>query len=98
MNREQEILQFISRFDRAQECFMDGCCYWFAVILKERFCGSIVYDPIYGHFLCEIDGDMYDVTGHANVDHSGQFYYWDGYLLQDPLHAASIYRDCVIMR
>ena len=42
---KEEILSFISEFAKAREPFMTGCCYWFAWILQERFCGGeILYD------------------------------------------------------
>lgn len=45
MPDREEILSFISEFAKARETFMTGCCYWFAWILQERFCGGeILYD------------------------------------------------------
>ena len=40
-----DVLMFIGRFshdhigirNQVQECFLNGCCYWFAFILKTRF-------------------------------------------------------------
>lgn len=40
-----------------------GNCYYFSLILKDRFKGSIYYDVIHGHFLTLIDGSFYDATG-----------------------------------
>lgn len=58
------------------ECFTQGCCYWFAVILKERFSGKIVYEPVIKHFACEIDGHIYDITGDCDATYGPQFMNW----------------------
>ena len=42
----EEILDFIAHFQRTDtiEVFTNGMCYWFAVILLERFGGDILYN------------------------------------------------------
>ena len=46
-------------------CFTNGCCFWFASCLFERFINSdpdIVYDVVANHFGCLIEGRVYDIT------------------------------------
>lgn len=79
------ILKFIHRFTKRHDktlsdvkrCFTDGCCWWFAHILCERFCGEMVYDEIDGHFAAEISGRVYDITG--DVTETFRKTYWRGY-------------------
>ena len=59
----EDILKFISKFKKATDCFLDGCCYWFAHILNHRFGGVIFYDMIVGHFFLVQGGRCYDVRG-----------------------------------
>ena len=69
-----DVLMFIGRFStdgqgtrrEVVECFTQGCCYWFAFILHQRFlaCGArIMIDYVANHFGCEIGGRVYDITG-----------------------------------
>lgn len=60
---QEEILAFIRNFKGAETTFLTGCCYWFAFILQERFGGQMLYYPAPGHFVQEIGGCLYDVTG-----------------------------------
>lgn len=62
----EEILGFISMFQSKETItiFTQGMCYWFAVILSNRFPdGEIYYDQIDGHFVTRICNKYYDVTG-----------------------------------
>ena len=58
------------------ECFTQGCCYWFAFILKERFHGKIVYDPVIGHFACQIGNSVYDIRGNIDKIYGPDFFHW----------------------
>ena len=57
------ILNFIKQFESAKHMFLNGKCYWFAVILRERFNGKLYYNPIMNHWACLINNELYDVTG-----------------------------------
>ena len=70
-----------------------GNCYYFAIILKDRFNGALYYDPIEGHFLCKIDSNYYDYTGKVEIDES-ILYNWACYKEQDKLNYQHIVRDC----
>lgn len=77
MDVKSAVLKFISRFtangqrEQVIDTFSNGCCYWFAYILYERFnragslsCkGYMVYDIVANHFGCCIGGRVYDITG-----------------------------------
>jgi hypothetical protein len=66
------VLKFISKFkkynsDALEYTFMNGYCYYFSIILQERFGGEILYDQIEGHFLFLYKDNLYDIRG--NVTH-----------------------------
>jgi len=71
---DNEVLEFIEKFKQYEQgdvlhrTFTNGYCYYFAIILQERFGGEILYDPIEGHFVTRILDDyfgihLYDITG-----------------------------------
>ena len=86
-----EVVEFIQGFSDAKELFLCGYCYWFAVILANRFHGEIWYMPIENHFICRIDGFYYDVTGRMRPENI--VYRWSDY--PDELEKKRIIRDCV---
>lgn len=63
-----KIKEFIDNFHGAENVFLNGCCYWFAFILAERFGGDICYNQPDGHFATLIDGKVYDITGEINKE------------------------------
>ena len=90
-----EVEKFIERFRTKEtiEVFTRGCCYWFAYILCGRFPqAELMYDLTENHFMVEIDGRLYDITG----DVSGVYtpIPWDFY--DDIVHKRRIERDCVL--
>ena len=60
---KDEILEFINRRFKVDCKWTDGNCYYFALMLKERFGGEIYYVPIEGHFVCKIGEKYYDFRG-----------------------------------
>lgn len=94
----QTVLKFVNRFtlgatrDSVIECFTSGCCWWFAHILCERFNGEMVYDEIDGHFGCEINGHIYDVTG--CVDDTFRKTYWSVFVEREPNLSVRILKRC----
>lgn len=98
--REQanNVLKFINRFtlgatrESVIECFTSGCCWWFAHILCERFKGEMVYDEIDGHFGCEINGRVYDITG--DVTETFRKTYWSVFVEREPNLSVRILRRC----
>lgn len=59
----ERVCHFIEHFHGSEDVFLHGCCYWFAFILRERFGGSIMYDPVAGHFMIMIGTRLFDVRG-----------------------------------
>lgn len=76
------------------ETFTGGYCYWFAVILSERFVGShIQYDPIEGHFVTEIGGRLYDIRGDVTEQYQDvREWYSEEYCMEIP----SIVNGCIL--
>lgn len=73
--------------------FTCGCCYWFAAILCQRFPESrLMYDQVENHFVTEIGGRLYDITGDVTEQYNVEP--WDE--LDDPLLKARIVRDCIM--
>lgn len=87
-NVERDVLMFIGRFStdgqgtrwEVVECFTQGCCYWFAFILKTRFDeeygAEIVVNYVANHFGCRICGRVYDATGDVTEKYDN-WYRWD---------------------
>ena len=95
--KHQEIIAFTERFSDygvdVIDCFTTRNCYWFAVILQNRFGGKIMYHPIYGHFVCKINGRLYDISGEPRLDDG--WIDWEEYVIVDPIHRARIIKDCI---
>lgn len=99
MTKHEIILDFIKQFRDlgAENCFSNGMCYHFSLILCTRFKYSArrVYDPVVNHFAVEMDGRVYDITGDITEDNQYKWHYWDLYQYEDPLHTDHIRRDCM---
>lgn len=100
MSREKEILYFIKKFQNEGtiKTFTEGCCFWFAKILNERFCFDsleecIMYHPIDNHFATWIDGRLYDITGEIPL--TPEWQWWHEYMFEDELVTERIFRDCI---
>ena len=92
---EDDVLQFIHRRFPEDSNWLNGNCYFFALILLDRFpIGKILYDVIDGHFVCEIDGRKYDWSG--IVDESGEHNWieWEKFYEYDPLQYQRVVKDC----
>ena len=96
MDRIEEFIH--RRF--SQDCeWISGNCYYFAIILKSRFAGSIVYDLIDGHFLfMDLEHKLYDWTGlRDDIYYDGdRIVDWQSYADIDLLHYKRIRRDCIL--
>jgi len=93
-----KVLEFIRKFKfkygkELEYIFTSGNCYYFAVILKERFDGEIYYLPVANHFICKISKDYYDITGIATMNE--QPYKWSEFKQFDESLYNRIIRDCV---
>lgn len=93
------VADFLKRFhsgDSITDVFSNGCCYWFARILFERFSMShgavIMYDDVMNHFGTKIQGKVYDITGDVTLQ-----YEWKPWSdVDDELLRARIIRDCIL--
>lgn len=65
MNRVENFINDMkSRFSKELEhVFYNGYCYWFALILAERFKGEVWFNPKLVHFAAHIDNNLYDIYG-----------------------------------
>ena len=92
----ENILCFIKKFsdfgNQVLECFTEGNCFWFAMVLAMEFAGEIYYDPIVGHFATMIDGVLYDITG--VVENTSDFVSLEE-IRKDELLWARLQRDCI---
>lgn len=89
-----EILEFIQRRFSDNCHWLDGNCYYFAVILCERFDKlAIYYEPIEGHFVAG-DGELfYDWLG---LYISKKLIPLDKIKEEDPSWYKILIRDCVM--
>lgn len=90
------IEDFISKRFKTDCEWLSGNCYYFAVILKERFGGDIYYDDIFGHFTVMIEGKLYDWKGHHKITEDEHWIKWDEYDEYDSFLKQRIIRDCIL--
>ncbi len=105
MNRNNDIVEkFIAHFKGSENTFLNGCCYWFAHILKTRFFSEssvdyqdIYYEPVEGHFVTKINGNYYDIRGDVTEIYSKKkkdMYPMSRLWLYDLGHYNRLMRDC----
>ena len=64
MTRNEEIIDFLERRWQDDTHWLDSNCYYFALILKERFPWmKIYYEPVDGHFVAGDGERFYDWVG-----------------------------------
>lgn len=93
---QNDVLEFINRRFKIDCNWVDGNCFFFAVILKSRFQdGEIFYDVINGHFVFKYQNNFYDWNGLYH--HSDTILIsWDGFDNYDVLQKKTIIRDCIM--
>jgi hypothetical protein len=93
---ENKVLEFINKRFLKDNNWLKGNCYYFALILKDRFNGTILYDVIDGHFVTLINNIKYDWTGIISED--GKHYYveWDKFDDYDSNQKQSIINGCLL--
>ena len=88
-----EVNNFISSRFPTNSNWISGNCYYFALILHDRFPnGAIYYDLVNGHFLTKIDDNYFDWFGLQHPDEKN-LVKWDEYEQIDPEHYNRIKRD-----
>lgn len=92
---QTEIEEFIKRRFKSNCNWLDGNCYYFAVILKERFpVLEINYDYLNGHFIVsDPDGKFYDFTGCIVPDSHIKL---ETIKRDDPAWYERLRRDCIL--
>lgn len=104
---KNEVLDFIDEFNSTEgkkqivECFTCGMSFWFAYVLNGRFTmgaakTEIMYDNTENHFGCQIDSEVYDITG--IVTNQYNWIPWIDLWKIDPTHANNILKDCVLKK
>lgn len=93
---EKFIKNFTQFGKQVRECFTQGNCYYFALILKDRFNGDIMYNEIEGHFACRIKRKLYDITGCCDNLYVGDWISWENYKIVEPNRSKGIIRDCIL--
>ena len=90
-----EVIEFITRRFSIDCNWTSGNCYYFAVILKDRFPeGKLVYEVIDGHFLFDYKGKLYDFNGEQQRE-GKCLVDWDTFDDYDSKQKCCIIRDCI---
>lgn len=99
--KQDIILNFIKQFQdfgpQVVDCFSNGMCYQFMIILRKRFesfCTIPVYDEVINHFATQIDDRIYDITGDITDDPQYHWKQWTTVIAEDYKHSERIRRDC----
>ena len=104
LSRHQEIIKFINDFkamhrEEIEDLFSSGYCYYFCIILMERFNlkkNCIYYIPIYNHFITKVGKFYYDINGSViNKEKINLAIKWLNYQKEEPLDSERIIRDCI---
>lgn len=101
MTKHELVLNYIKQFRDlgAENCFSNGMCFHFTVILRHRFgCGgcTIMYDQVANHFATQIEGRIYDITGDITDNPEYHWERWSDVKKSDPALAKIIRRDCIL--
>ena len=92
---KDEVLDFIQRRFQNDCNWLNGNCYYFALILHNRFPNSeIYYDCIKGHFITKINNNYYDWAGIYQVKNS--LIKWNEYENIDYAHYNRIKENVVL--
>lgn len=92
---EDDILDFIQRRFPKDSNWCTENCYYFALILNDRFPGGkIYYDVINGHFSYKYGGKFYDHTG--EIDPDGYLVEWTRFSEYDDIQYKIVIRDCIL--
>lgn len=93
---KNKVLEFINRRFLKDCNWVTGNCYYFSVILKDRFPeGKIFYDVIYGHFIFQYENQFYDWTGICNLI-DRKLVPWDEFEKYDHLQKERIIAYCIM--
>lgn len=92
---KNEVLDFIQRRFKDDCKWTDGNCYYFAIILKDRFPeGTIFYDIENGHFVFFYNNEAYDWNGAGY--RCNCLVRWDDFDKYDAIQKQRIVQDCLL--
>ncbi len=94
MCMDDEVIEFINRRFPNDSNWLNGNCYYFALILQDRFNGEIFYDVIFGHFITKIKDKFYDYTGEVDLK-DRKLIKWKYFGEYDYLQKMRIIKDCI---
>lgn len=99
MTKYELILDYIKQFRDlgAENCFSNGMCYHFTVLLRQRFGAAhcpIMYDEVENHFGTQIEGRVFDITGDVTEKYNWER--WNDLKKRDPALAKILCRDCIL--
>jgi hypothetical protein len=89
-----KVVEFIKRRFPTDCNWTNGNCYYFALILSNRFNGIIYYDVIDGHFICKIDNNYYDYFGIVDINNR-ILVEWNKFQEYDSLQYERIMQDVI---
>ena len=90
------IIEFIKRRFPNDSNWLNGNCFYFAIILKSHFPeGVIFYDVVIGHFVFMYENIYYDWSGKIEPDLS-HLVEWDKFDEYDSLQKERIIEGCVL--
>ncbi len=94
MCMNDEVIKFINRRFPSDSNWLNGNCYYFALILQDRFNGEIFYDVIFGHFITKIKDKFYDYAGEVDLK-DRKLIKWKYFEEYDYLQKMRIIKDCI---
>lgn len=94
---KDKVLEFIKKRFPVDCHWMDGNCYYFAIMLKERFNdGEIYYNAVDGHFLFRHKAYLYDFEGRHAFNKDAPELIVLKRLKEDTSWYSRIRRDCIL--
>ena len=106
MTDKQAILTFINKFkekypSELEDTFSNGYCYYFALMLRERFGGLIMFNAAKVHFAFRRKGlkePLYDIKGIVHINDDDDWWEWDDYVESYPYESSDVIISCIRKR
>ena len=81
LNVEKFIKRFVGGSEDIIDKFSNGYCYWFSVLLKNRFPEDEIYYNSLNHFVFKYENKLYDITGDCTEKWNNKYLYnWNDYI------------------
>ena len=93
----EEVFEFINRRfpSNSNHNWITENCYYFALILKDRFEGEIYYDVITEHFVTKIEDSFYDYNGLYKEEECPHIIKWSEFESYNNKQLKRVIKDCV---